>query len=87
MPKRLPTPVLDRWEWQTQGACRGMDASVFFAPAGERGSRRRQREERARQICLRCPVREPCAAFAADLNERHGVWGGLSERERKPAER
>ena len=37
----------------------------------------------AKRVCSTCPVKERCAAYAIDNFERHGVWGGLSERERR----
>ncbi|MFF5858218.1 WhiB family transcriptional regulator [Streptomyces sp. NPDC012751] len=76
-------PLLSDWEWQERGACRGMSSAVFFSPPGERGHRRRRREERARLICGRCEVIEECAAMALDYNERYGVWGGMSAGERR----
>ncbi|MFH9826450.1 WhiB family transcriptional regulator [Streptomyces bobili] len=63
-------------------ACRGMDASVFFSPAGERTSKRREREEHARAVCKQCSVQDACAQFALSTRQQHGVWGGLSEGER-----
>ncbi|MGW2857037.1 WhiB family transcriptional regulator, partial [Streptomyces sp. NPDC001215] len=48
-------PHLSEWSWQSRAACRGMDSSVFFSPMGERGARRRDREERAQSICRTCP--------------------------------
>jgi WhiB family redox-sensing transcriptional regulator len=59
-----------------------MDSSVFYSPANERGNRRREREERARQVCAGCPVREQCARMALAAGEHYGVWGGLSEADR-----
>ncbi|MFD8687495.1 WhiB family transcriptional regulator [Streptomyces sp. NPDC059651] len=76
------SPVGDLWDWQRLAACRGMDSSVFYSPAGERGGRRHAREERARRICDGCPVRRECARMALRHKETYGVWGGLSEAER-----
>lgn len=76
-------PLLSDWAWQERAACRGMSSAVFFSPQGERGRRRRQREERARRICGRCEVLEQCAAMALDYRERYGVWGGMSGGERQ----
>ena len=79
----LPTPLGQFWDWQRFAACRGMDSSVFFSPAGERGHLRREREQRAQQVCLGCPVRRRCAEFALKTGEAYGVWGGLSEAVRR----
>ena len=75
-------PLLDEWDWQTHAACRGMDASVFFSPVYERGDARRQREQRAKTVCRRCPVQGPCATFATGTAQAFGVWGGLTETDR-----
>jgi WhiB family transcriptional regulator, redox-sensing transcriptional regulator len=77
--RRLPVPVTDIWDWQMQGACRGMDSAFFFHPEGERGP---AREARAKEVCRRCPVLEQCRRHALAVQEPYGVWGGLSEAER-----
>ncbi len=41
-------------------------------------------KQRAKAICATCPVREPCLAYALRIREPHGIWGGLSEVERRP---
>ncbi|MFE9445408.1 WhiB family transcriptional regulator [Streptomyces sp. NPDC006602] len=73
-------PLLSRWDWQERAACRGMNSATFYSPQGERGHKRREREEAARRICHGCE--EQCAAMAMDYRERYGVWGGMSPRER-----
>jgi WhiB family redox-sensing transcriptional regulator len=78
---RLPVVVAESWEWQLQGACRGMDAAAFFHSDNERGMARRAREERAKQICGHCPVRAQCLNHAVEVRETHGIWGGLGEAE------
>jgi WhiB family redox-sensing transcriptional regulator len=75
-------PLAALWDWQASAACRGQDSLVFFSPTGERGPARARRERRAKQICAGCAVRDECAAFAAALGERHGTWGGLTDKER-----
>ncbi|MFC4948412.1 WhiB family transcriptional regulator [Pseudonocardia sp. GCM10023141] len=80
--RRLPTPVADHWEWQLRGACRGLDATLFFHPANERGTARDQREVQAKLICRTCPVMDECRRHALAAHEPYGVWGGLSESER-----
>ncbi|MGC0379704.1 WhiB family transcriptional regulator [Streptomyces sp. SAI-229] len=76
------TPLYELWEWQLHAACRGMASSVFYTRSGERGARRRGREQRARQVCQSCPVQQQCAEFALATKESYGVWGGLTETER-----
>ena len=70
------------WSWRLLAACRQVDSGMFFAPDGERAHERDVREARAKAVCARCPVVAPCAAYAIRHDERYGVWGGLSERER-----
>lgn len=80
--RRLPVPVTEIWDWQMQGACRGMDSTFFFHPEGERGPARARREARAIQVCRSCPVMEQCRRHALTVHEPYGVWGGLTESER-----
>ncbi len=67
--------------WHSHAACLGADPELFF-PIGESGPAMRQIAE-AKQVCGRCPVREPCLEWALGTNQNAGVWGGLSERERR----
>lgn len=62
-------------------ACWGEDPELFF-PIGETGPARLQIAE-AKAVCLRCDVREKCLAWALSEGEDFGVWGGLSEKERR----
>ncbi|MDT3767194.1 WhiB family transcriptional regulator [Gleimia hominis] len=84
---RLPGPVMDRWDWQFQAACRDMDTELFFHPEGERGSTRRRRAEAAKAICATCPVLEQCREHALRVMEPYGVWGGMTEEERREVAR
>lgn len=81
-PQELPGPNADFWNWQMQALCRNVDSSTFFHPDGERGHARAQREKRAKEICLRCPVIMQCRSHALTVVEPYGIWGGLSESER-----
>jgi WhiB family redox-sensing transcriptional regulator len=71
--------------WQKFGSCRKADASLFFAPdiSGEPAGKRLRRLVAAKRVCAGCPVRETCRGYALDNGEEFGVWGGLSEVERK----
>ncbi len=70
--------------WQLRASCRGPHAEVFFPPAHfERKEDKLARESRAKAICLACPVRRPCLDYALAIREPHGIWGGLSEAERR----
>ena len=79
---RLPIPVMEEWEWQYNGACRDLDPEAFFHPDGERGPRRRNRENAAKAVCASCPVIAACRAHALAVQEPYGIWGGLSEDDR-----
>jgi WhiB family transcriptional regulator, redox-sensing transcriptional regulator len=81
--RRLPKPVANEWDWQLKGSCQGLNSSVFFHPDGERGSARSRRADRAKAICQRCPVLEQCRRHALAAREPYGVWGGLTEEERR----
>lgn len=70
--------------WWEHAACRGQDATSFFAPSYfERRSEKLAREAVAKSFCARCPVREPCLEYALRARDPHGVWGGLNEMERR----
>jgi WhiB family redox-sensing transcriptional regulator len=64
--------------WQRWAACRNVPTRVFF-PAGHFA---RMEEKQAKAVCLTCPVRLPCLAFAVEHDEV-GVWGALNEHERR----
>jgi len=81
--RRLPGPVAELWDWQLRGLCRQMDTAVFFTPDRERGAIRTRREQRAKSICVRCPVLRQCREHALRAREPYGVWGGMTEHERK----
>ena len=80
-----PMPQMPQEDgWQHAAACRGEDASAFFAPNYfEKRAEKQAREAVAKTICARCPVQEPCLAYALRIREPHGVWGGLNEMERR----
>ncbi|MFJ9519842.1 WhiB family transcriptional regulator [Kitasatospora sp. NPDC101801] len=79
---RLPGALDQHWDWQQRAACRRQDAALFFHPAGERGQAHDDRDEAAKRVCVRCPVRSACLAHALQVREPYGVWGGLTEDER-----
>lgn len=76
---RLAAP---QWGWQDAAACRGEDIGLFFGPDGERQPEREVREQKAKAICARCPVRTECLEYALSRPEKYGVWGGMNEDER-----
>jgi WhiB family transcriptional regulator, redox-sensing transcriptional regulator len=71
-------------EWQQHGLCRAEDSTVFFPPTHfEHKPEREAREAKAKEICMRCPVRVQCLDWALETREPFGVWGGYSESERR----
>lgn len=67
-------------DWQEQALCAQTDPEAFFPEKG--GSTRE-----AKRICRACGVRDECLEFALEHDERFGIWGGLSERERRRLKR
>jgi WhiB family redox-sensing transcriptional regulator len=65
-----------RAEWIEQASCRGVDPELFF-PA--RGSPTKE----VKAFCKDCVVREECLDYALAHNERWGIWGGTTEKERR----
>lgn len=62
--------------WQELGACFEVPVEIFFPPT-------EQEAEAAKSVCKRCAVREECLEFAIEVDERFGVWGGLTPQERR----
>jgi len=67
-------------EWQERALCSQTDPEAFFPEKG--GSTRE-----AKRICSRCEVKGECLEYALGHDERFGIWGGLSERERRRLKR
>ena len=70
--------------WQAKGLCRGNHASLFFPPSTtERKEDRDRREHKAKAVCTVCMVKAECLEFALEIREPYGIWGGLTETERR----
>jgi WhiB family redox-sensing transcriptional regulator len=70
--------------WYLSASCRGPESALFFPPPTiEPRDVRERRETKAKVICSRCPVRGECLDFALRVREPHGIWGGLTELERR----
>ena len=78
----LPGARTDLWDWQLGANCRNMDVSIFFPTTGSRGDRLSAHERRAKSVCRSCPVIELCLEHAMQVGEPHGIWGGMTSRER-----
>jgi WhiB family transcriptional regulator, redox-sensing transcriptional regulator len=72
--------VVRRTSWMSRSACRRADPELFF-PSGTDGAP--ERAMKAKAVCVRCPVRAECLAFALATSQKHGVWGGTTEDERR----
>ncbi len=75
-------PGSERWRGQllssillTKAVCRGSDPDELFVQGAA--------QNRAKQICHGCPIRTECLADALDNRVEFGVWGGMTERERR----
>ena len=71
--------------WLDQAACLEHDTDDFF-PDGVKPPAQRQ-VAAAKEVCSRCPVRTPCLILAVTTGAVHGVWGGLTEDERRTMKR
>lgn len=80
---RLPAAVVESYDWQKDAACLGMDPDMFFHPWGDTPSNRLEREKLAVAVCNGCVVIERCRQWALEVREPYGVWGGLTEDERR----
>jgi WhiB family transcriptional regulator, redox-sensing transcriptional regulator len=72
-------------DWRSSAACTDEDPELFF-PIGTTGPAVDQADA-AKQVCARCDVREQCLEFALSTNQDAGVWGGLTEDERRTLKR
>ncbi|MET9483647.1 WhiB family transcriptional regulator [Streptomyces sp. NPDC006638] len=72
-------------DWRHEASCRVEDPELFF-PIGNTGPALLQIEE-AKAVCRRCLVRPDCLDWALDSGQNDGVWGGLSEDERRALKR
>ncbi|MBV6756134.1 WhiB family transcriptional regulator [Rhodococcus opacus] len=77
----------DSGDWWARAACRDAELAVFFSPDDERGHARDRREAQALQICLPCPVLVQCRDHALAVGEPYGVWGGMTEGDRRKRSR
>jgi WhiB family redox-sensing transcriptional regulator len=62
--------------WRQYARCLGADPELFYPSSDDAAGA-------AKEICFVCPVREPCLEYAITAREKQGVWGGLTEKERR----
>ena len=77
-----PRPIASDWEWQESAACSELPTEMFFYTDGERGPRRKNRENAAKAVCASCPRLQACRKQALTLAEPYGIWVGLTEEDR-----
>ena len=63
-------------DWRGLGSCSKTDPDLWFAVGA-------MEHKQAKRICRECPVQSQCLAYAMDAPVDHGIWGGLTERERR----
>jgi WhiB family redox-sensing transcriptional regulator len=66
--------------WRAHASCRGAGPHLFFPAKGEAAAE-------AKQVCVTCPVALQCLDFAIRSGEETGIWGGMSERQRREVAR
>lgn len=71
-------------DWRDDALCRQVDPELFFTAGRSDASRNREQIRQAKSVCHLCPVASQCLAWALATSQEYGVWGGLSEEERRP---
>lgn len=74
--EETPDEESDELAWQDRALCAQTDPNAFFPEKGES-------LKSAKAVCGACPVRGECLEYALNNKMRFGIWGGLSERERR----
>ncbi len=72
----IEVPITEERPWMVFAACRNADPLVFFPTT-------RDGVDEALAICATCPVRADCLDYAVEARERFGVWGGMTEKQRR----
>ncbi|PZS27182.1 MAG: hypothetical protein DLM58_19165 [Pseudonocardiales bacterium] len=67
-------------DWRVSAVCAQTDPGLFYPDKGESA-------RPGKRVCTGCPVRAQCLQWALEHDERHGIWGGLSDRERRRLKR
>src|SRR5688572_1291277 len=71
----LALALLDQ-DWRAGALCARFDPDLFFAPGAIE-------HKEAKRVCRECPVQMQCLAYAMNMPVDHGIWGGMTERERR----
>ena len=70
------TQIKPDQDWRAEALCARTDPELFFSPGA-------LEHKVAKRICRLCPVQKDCLVYAMDAPMDHGIWGGLTERERR----
>ncbi len=70
-------------DWRSAAACRDSDSGLFFPESASDVAK----VAAAKAVCATCPVQEECLAFAVELNQTEGIWGGRTPSERRTIRR
>jgi WhiB family redox-sensing transcriptional regulator len=81
----VPSEEINHMDWRHRAICRDEDPELFF-PIGNTGPALLQIEQ-AKAVCRRCPVVQECLTWALETGQDAGVWGALSEDERRALKR
>jgi WhiB family transcriptional regulator, redox-sensing transcriptional regulator len=77
----MTTAVDNLAEWWSLAACQGADPDLFFPVSGANPARAQLAAAKA--VCTGCPVQDECLRYALAAGPVHGIWGGLTEEERR----
>ena len=78
-------------EWRYEAKCRGMDTELWYPPRDK--TKYKAIATVSKAVCYgrdglpECPVRKQCLLYADKIDEQHGIWGGMSHRERNALKR
>jgi WhiB family transcriptional regulator, redox-sensing transcriptional regulator len=77
-------PIEDFDDWRQRASCLAFPQGLFFGcDEAEPPAERRLREEYAKRVCTECSVQGECLTYALAAREQYGIWGGLTESERR----
>lgn len=82
-PERVLVPVVALRGWRLEANCAGVDPDLFYPERGGSKGLQAAQIELAKGVCAGCSVRMQCLVDALEGQEAFGIWGGLSEKERR----
>ncbi len=79
LPATTPAWNSSSESWRELALCQQVDPELWFPDKGDKSARSKP----AKLLCSQCEVKAPCLQYALDHDERYGIWGGKSERDRR----